>query len=136
MLRRLIYISRSMIGADPKQVEAIVSTSIRRNAPLELTGMLWADGESFAQVIEGDPHRLEQTMDRIRIDRRHLDIEVLLDRSVASRQFGNWSMRQAVDDEASAHASTFMIGFAMGERTNLANRLYEIVLESDRRNLF
>ena len=53
MLRRVIYISRSMIGADPQEIEAIISSSIRWNTKGEVAGMLWADGESFAQVIEG-----------------------------------------------------------------------------------
>ena len=120
-----------MIGADPKEIEAILSSSIRCNTALEITGMLWADGDNFAQVIEGDPDNVGQTMGRIRADRRHTDIEVLLDRSVLSRQFGDWSMHQAADDAASSHATAFMIGFAMGERTASAKRLYEIVVGSD-----
>jgi hypothetical protein len=81
--------------------------------------MLWLDGANFAQVIEGDPDQVELTMERIRDDPRHADIEVLLDRSVLSRQFGTWSMRCAGSDEASAHGTCFMIGFAMVERTAL-----------------
>jgi hypothetical protein len=131
MLRRLIYISRSLISGDPDGLEAIVSSSVRRNAQYEVTGILWADGESFAQVLEGDPGNVGWTMDRIRTDRRHTNIEILLDRPVLSRQFGNWSMRHATDDESSAHATAFMIGFAMGEGTDLAKRLYNIVLGSD-----
>jgi hypothetical protein len=72
-------------------------------------------------------------MSRIRADRQHTNIEVLLDRSVVSRQLGDWSMRQAADDAANAHATTFMIGFVMGEHTASAKRLYEIVVGSDSR---
>jgi hypothetical protein len=93
--------------------------------------MLWADGQSFAQVIEGSHDAVGQTMDRIRVDQRHTDIDVLLDRPVLSRQFGIWSMRRAGSDEASAHGTTFMIGFAMSQRTVSAKRLYQIVLASD-----
>jgi hypothetical protein len=75
-------------------MDAVLSTSIRRNAESALTGMLWADGKSFAQVLEGDPDDVGRTMERIREDRRHADIEVLLDRPVLSRQFGDWSMRR------------------------------------------
>jgi len=131
MLRRIVYISRSLIGADPDGLEAILSSSIRRNAEVAVTGMLWVANDNFAQVIEGDPGSVGRTMDRIRADRRHTNIEVLLDRSVLSRQFGSWSMQRASDDAASAHGTTFMIGFALGERTPSAKRLYEIVLGSD-----
>jgi hypothetical protein len=135
MLRRMIYISRSLIGADPQEVEAIVSSSIRLNAEAQISGMLWADGRHFAQVIEGKPDEVGRTMERIRADHRHSDVCMLLDRQVRSRQFGNWSMRQAGNDDESAYATTFMIGFAMGERTGQANRLYEIVLSSDAGNV-
>jgi hypothetical protein len=119
-----------MIGADPEEITAIVSSSIRWNVGVQVTGMLWADGKSFAQVIEGGFHEVGLTMDRIRTDHRHTDIDVLLDRVVLSRQFGNWSMRKAGDDDVSAHGTTFMIGFAMGERTSSARRLYEVVMYS------
>jgi hypothetical protein len=117
MFRRVIYISRSLIGADPDGIAAIVSSSVRWNAKVDVTGMLWADGQSFAQVIEGDDDAVGQTMDRIR--------------SVRSRQFGSWSMRRAGADEASAQGTAFIIGFAMGQRTASAKRLYQIVLASD-----
>jgi hypothetical protein len=90
--------------------------------------MLWADGSSFAQVIEGTPDKVGATLDRIRTDRRHTDIVVLLDRVVLSRQFGTWSMQLAGDDEASTHGTAFLMGFARGERPEAARRLYEIVL--------
>jgi hypothetical protein len=118
-----------MIGADPEEMEAILSSSVRWNTECKVTGMLWGDGQSFAQVIEGSPEKVRRTMDRIEADCRHTDIEVLLDRSVLSRQFGSWSMRLASDDAPSVHATTFMIGFAMGERTTSGRRLYEIVVE-------
>jgi hypothetical protein len=131
MLRRLVYTSRSLIGSDPRDVEAILASSNRRNAEVALTGMLWVHGDGFAQVIEGDPDNIRRAMDRIRRDHRHTDIAILLDRQVSSRQFGSWSMRRASDDEASAYGTTFMIGFALGERTAAARRLYEIVVASD-----
>lgn len=91
--------------------------------------MLWADGESFAQVIEGEGDNVETTMERISKDYRHTDIMVLLDRPVLSRQFGDWSMRLASDDASSDHATTFMIGFAMGQQSASARQLYSIVMK-------
>jgi hypothetical protein len=128
MTRRIIYTSRSLIGADPDGIAAIVSSSIRWNTEVGVTGMLWADGSSFAQVIEGTPDKVGATLDRIRTDRRHTDIEMLLDRVVLSRQFGSWSMQLAGDDEASTHGTAFLMGFARGERPEAARRLYEIIL--------
>lgn len=131
MLRRVIYISRSQLDHDLDRIAAIVSSSIKRNAQADITGMLWADGYCFAQVVEGDSSAVEQTMDRIRNDPRHTDIQVLFDRQVVSRQFGRWSMRRAADDEESVQGSAFMLGFAMSISTAPAGRLYQIVLASD-----
>lgn len=128
----MIYVSRSLIGADPATLDAIVSAAMVRNAKDGLTGMLWADGQSFAQAIEGDPEKLGMTMERIRADPRHTECATVSDRAVLSRQFGSWSMRQAFDDPATDNATAFIIGFAMGERSPAAARLYETVLACDR----
>jgi hypothetical protein len=128
MIRRIIYVSRSLIGADPDGIADIVSSSVRWNTEVGVTGMLWADGSGFAQVFVGAPDKAGATMDRIRTDWRHTDINVLLDREILSRQFGSWSMRRAGDDEASTHGTAFLMGFARGERTRAAQRLYDVVL--------
>lgn len=131
MFRRVIYTSRSRVGADRDEIAAIVSSSTRWNEEVGVTGMLWADGQNFAQAIKGDAGAVLQTMDRIRADRRHGDIDVLLDRPVISRQFGSWSMRRAGDDEGSARGTVFMIGFAFSGTSASAERLYQIILASD-----
>ena len=43
-------------------------------------------------------------------------------------------MRRASDDDASAHGTAFMIGFAISECTASSRRLYEIVLSADAQN--
>jgi hypothetical protein len=131
MIRRIIYVSRSLISAEPAGIDAIVSSSIKWNSEFRVTGMLWANGVHFAQVLEGEADNVRSTMDRILNDRRHADIDVLLDRAVMSRQFGNWSMRRAANDDASTHGTAFMLGFASGERTASTQRLYETILASD-----
>jgi hypothetical protein len=134
MLRRIIYISKSLIGGDHEGIDAIVSSSIRRNGEAGVTGMLWADHENFAQVIEGESDKAGLTMDRILTDRRHTDVEVLLNRPIITRQFGSWSMRRGSDDDEAAPCAAFIIGFAIGERTASARRLYDIVEASVRSN--
>jgi hypothetical protein len=131
-MRRIIYTSRPLTKADLAELDAIVAESIARNTKAGITGMLWSDGANFAQVIEGDYDEVGATMDRIRADPRHTDIEVVLDRAVVSRQFGNWAMRRADDNEASTPITTFLLGFALGERTASAKRLYEIIIATER----
>ena len=46
----------------------------------------------FLQVIEGDADRIDLLLDTLGRDTRHADLEVLLDRSLDAREFGDWSM--------------------------------------------
>jgi hypothetical protein len=131
-MHRVIYTSRSLIGADTTALDAIVAQSNSRNTATGITGVLWSDGENFAQVLEGAHNEVGATMDRIRRDPRHTGIQVVLDRAVASRQFGLWAMRQADDAETTMRSTAFLLGFALGDHSTSAKRLYEIVIASER----
>lgn len=131
-MRRIIYISKSLTKAGLAELDAIVAASIALNTKTGITGMLWSDGANFVQVIEGGHDEVGAAMDRIRADPRHTDIEVVLDRAVVSRQFGDWAMQRADDGEASTPGTTFLLGFALGERTPSAKRLYEIIIATER----
>jgi hypothetical protein len=131
LMRRIIYTSRSLIEGSLAELDSILAESIALNTKAGITGMLWSDGANFAQVIEGAHDEVGATMDRIRGDPRHTDIEIVLDRAVLSRQFGNWAMRRADDGEANTPSTTFILGFALGERTASAKRLYEIIIATE-----
>lgn len=91
-MRQILYVSLSNVRGDQAALDRIVNQSRHNNALDGVTGLLWSDGERFAQVIEGDPRAIEDAMTRIRADDRHRDIVVLHDIDVTERQFGSWSM--------------------------------------------
>jgi hypothetical protein len=125
-MRRIVYISRSLLDEEKGDVPSLIYSSAGRNELAGVTGLLWVGKGHFAQVLEGSAEAVGSTMERIRHDRRHTDIDVLLDGTVASRQFGNWSMRQADDEEATA----FMAGFSLSNPSASYTRLHQIVLDS------
>ena len=129
-MRRIIYISKAAIGADSDQLEIIVTESVAWNKAVGVTGMLWFDGARFAQVLEGDHDAVGVTMDRIRRDRRHSDIEIVLDRQIAHRMFATWAMMRANDSESAVISTSFLVGFARSLHTEAGRRLYEIALAS------
>ena len=129
-MRRIIYISKARIGDDVDQLAAIVAESVACNTIAGVTGMLWFDGARFAQVLEGDHAAVGSTMDRIRRDRRHSDIEIVLDREIAHRVFAAWAMMRADDSESATMSTSFLIGFARSLHTDAGRRLYQIVLAS------
>lgn len=90
-MRQLLYISTAVRGAEI-DVPAIVGQSVRNNRRAGVTGLLWGDNKRFLQVLEGEDAAVQATFDRIAADSRHRGIVVLHDRTVGSREFGEWSM--------------------------------------------
>ena len=127
-MRRIIYISKGKVGTDLDQIEAIVAESVMWNTSVGVTNMLWFDGSRFAQVLEGDHAAVGTTIDRIRRDHRHDDIEIVLDREIAHRVFASWAMMRADDSESATLSTSFLIGFARSLHTDAGRRLYQIVL--------
>jgi hypothetical protein len=127
-MHRFIYISRSLIGTDSVALDAIVNDSAARNQEHGITGMLWSDGVSFAQVLEGEQQAIAETMDRIHADPRHAEIEVVLDRAIAHRMFGRWAMVLSDTTSESTAETAFLLGFAAGQGTPSARKLYDIAM--------
>jgi len=127
-MRRVIYISRSRIGDDPDELDAIVDSSSASNIVAGITGMLWWDGNNFAQVLEGPHEAVDRAMQRILADIRHTDIAVVFDRAVAGRMFGEWGMRQSDDSVGCTANTVFLIGLAKNDSSSPARRLYDMML--------
>lgn len=85
----MIYISRSKVGSDPVELDAIVTRSSALNEAAGVTGMLWSNDAYFAQVLEGEHSAVGETMERICADPRHFDVDIVFDRPIIRRLFGN-----------------------------------------------
>jgi hypothetical protein len=96
----LTYVSRPLIAlADRAQLLAdIQAVSAARNSMLDITGLLIASPEFFAQVLEGPIDDVEAVMASILADPRHHDIRIVGRSDVATRRFPRW--RMAVFDSA------------------------------------
>ncbi|MEZ5667932.1 MAG: BLUF domain-containing protein [Alphaproteobacteria bacterium] len=92
MIRSLVYISAAARTITDVDIAAILSAADRNNARKQLTGVLLFTGEAFLQVLEGPADQVAAMLDLIRADTRHSNMIVLLDRSIAARQFGDWTM--------------------------------------------
>jgi len=104
-LHRLFYVSRSRIdpeGQEQKQ-KHILELARKRNAALDVTGVLICSGDHFAQLLEGSHEVVEQLMTSIRADSRH---EILREwhqqAADDSRWFPDWSMAYAYDEQLCA----------------------------------
>jgi Sensors of blue-light using FAD len=95
-LYRLVYYSRNRIQGTAAEVtaevDAILVSAQRNNAPLGVTGALIFNAGMFAQVLEGDRQNVELIFERIQRDTRHGDVQVLAFEEAPNRGFPSWSM--------------------------------------------
>jgi hypothetical protein len=55
-------------------------------------------------------------------------IEVVLDRAIAQRMFGRWAMVLSDTTSESTAETAFLLGFAAGQGTPSARKLYDIAI--------
>ena len=94
-LHRLIYSSRQRLPASADvaaEVDAIVATSVFKNALVEVTGLLLAHEGWFVQVLEGPAQAVMTTYQRILNDPRHSECRILSAGPVPQREFSDWDM--------------------------------------------
>lgn len=95
-LHRLVYRSDSLIDhGDTVALDAIFKSSVRNNGRDRITGALALPDGKFVQVIEGRKRDLDNLMDRIRADDRHVNVAVLGDWAIAARLFPGWAMARS-----------------------------------------
>lgn len=73
-------------------MEDILVVSARCNRRDAITGVLLADGNSFAQVLEGPALAVVACYERILVDPRHQDARLRFLASIDARSFPRWSM--------------------------------------------
>lgn len=78
-MRQFVYVSLSSVPGDGADLSAILNQSRHNNAIDGITGLLWSDGKSFLQAIEGPFVSVEDCFERIKRDTRHYYLTVLSD---------------------------------------------------------
>lgn len=100
-LRQLLYRSKAVSRPN---VGEIVASSKRNNSIDGITGLLFFDGETFVQVLEGPENSVAAAFHRICADSRHESVTVISDARIEHREFAYWSMELrepgVVSDEA------------------------------------
>lgn len=133
-LCQLIYVSRASRAFSHADLRALLESAVRFNECRGITGLLLYAGGTFMQVLEGTEGDVDATMERIRRDARHHDINVLSKSAVPAREFGRWSMGlHEVDAEdirsLPAYAPFFEAGFSperIGAKPGLALSILQV----------
>ena len=70
----------------------IVGVAKRKNPEFDITGVLFYLEGKFLQVIEGPKEHITQLMHNISADKRHKNVDILIDTAVETRGFQQWNM--------------------------------------------
>ncbi|NBC11725.1 MAG: hypothetical protein GVY24_08370 [Planctomycetes bacterium] len=91
-LLQLLYISQAATPMDSPALMDLLAQCHRNNRELGLTGLLMYSGGHFIQLLEGDPASVCQMYERIRRDRRHTNVRLLMQEPAHRRIFDRWRM--------------------------------------------
>ncbi len=93
MFYQLIYRSRVARHVRFADAQHIAERASQRNASAEISGLLLYTPTHFLQLLEGEKSKVKATFARIAGDQRHTDVEVVAEREIQARSFGDWGMR-------------------------------------------
>lgn len=88
----LLYASAATVPFNQADLEALLQKSRANNAALGITGLLLYRGGNFLQLLEGPPAAVRSLFTKIAQDPRHQGVTLLLEETIAARQFSDWSM--------------------------------------------
>jgi len=135
-LYRLIYVSQAASSLDYSDLVDILQKSEQNNKAVGITGMLSFGDSMFLQVLEGSRRTVSQTYNRILLDKRHHNAELIDFSEIEHRDFGVWSMKVVqIDNQAGvrdlilkySNSSTFSpISMSGSQSLNFLRELIEI----------
>ena len=88
----LIYVSSAVQLMDDEALLSLLQQSRKKNARLEVTGMLLYKQGNFMQLLEGEKEVVLELFDTIKKDSRHKDLITIITDDIADRNFEDWSM--------------------------------------------
>lgn len=87
-----IYASAAARGLPISELTTLLHAARRRNAQLDITGMLlYAEG-SFFQVLEGSAAVVDALFAQIQADVRHEQVTLVIREPITQRTFADWTM--------------------------------------------
>ncbi len=115
-LSAIVYRSRAVGPFSDTDLFYLLAHARDNNARLGLSGIIVYDRGHFFQWLEGADESLGHVWNKIRVDERHVDVEVLVDQQIPTRLFEGWSMQFAHRDRQ--HES-IVDGFVVAEPSML-----------------
>ena len=93
-MQMLSYVSEARVPHMERcsTMQRLMEVAQKRNAELDVTGVLFLRGDTFFQIIEGTDDAIQSLFQDIASDSRHKSVCVLVNEPIVERQFSGWSM--------------------------------------------
>ncbi len=91
-LTQLVYVSVRKSTCTEYDINAILRSSQKNNAGLDITGVLLYSDTHFFQYLEGDKGIITDLYERIKDDDRHSNVVLITRTPITSRTFPSWQM--------------------------------------------
>jgi len=127
MLQSLVYMSSAIESFDEDDLAAVLEYSRERNTADGLTGMLVHRNGRFMQLLEGPYDAVLSTYQRILEDERHDDVRLLVEESIHTRRFPEWSMAYDRNEDGTALPEGFSSFLASGDSSADTSRPRELL---------
>jgi hypothetical protein len=102
-MMQLIYLSRATQPINARELSRIQNVSVRNNQRTRISGFLMYRSGCFLQFLEGKPSKLLPLKERIAVDPRHTDFEVVYEGTQSRRLTAGWNMAVFNLDTLSPH---------------------------------
>ena len=99
VLRRIVYMSKTSGHFSKRNLLDLLHESRVYNIIDNIGGVLIHKKGCFFQIIEGESEVIGNLLTRLLRDPRHSELKVIIDSTVDSRLFSNWTMGCQVFDE-------------------------------------
>ncbi len=121
-LLQIVYLSKQRADLTKLEINRLGRLSKESNYRNGFSGLLIAQGNIFAGIIEGPEKDLIRLMEKIAKDDRHTDLKVLREVAVKQRRCASWEFSQLGDEGEVAYASALAIEFAYSLARNLRQK--------------
>lgn len=98
-LYEALYVSNLPEGSPLRIIADIAATSRIANMAAEITGLLVFDGSRFCQQIEGSQKAVLKLLEKICLDSRHENVQILHHQFLVKRRFSRFSLGYTMIDD-------------------------------------
>jgi len=101
---QLSYVSSVAHPLSTEELVSLLQECLVNNRRDGVTGMLLYGNDTFLQTLEGEEEVVDRLYDHILQDKRHDNVKSLVRRTIAAREYSDWSMGfKRISDEDLTH---------------------------------